>query len=137
MHTHAMIAAHPQVRGNVNDALLRAIDACHDCAQTCTSCADACLAEPSVSELVQCIRLNLDCADLCSATAAVSSRRTGSNQQVIKLALAACQEACRLCAAECEKHGRHHEHCRICAESCRACERACRDADASIEGSVH
>ena len=37
-----------------------------------------------VEQLRQCIRLNLDCADVCAATGAVASRRTGSNESVIK-----------------------------------------------------
>ena len=45
MQTKEMIATHPDVRGNVNQAFIDAIDAAYACAQTCTSCADACLAE--------------------------------------------------------------------------------------------
>ena len=36
-------------------------------AQVCTACADACLGEDDVGELTRCIRLDLDCADLCAA----------------------------------------------------------------------
>ena len=39
MHAREMIGTHPQVRGNTNDALIRFIEACYDCAQTCTTCA--------------------------------------------------------------------------------------------------
>jgi hypothetical protein len=42
--------------------------------------------------------------------------------------LHACAAACRLCADECEKHAKMHEHCRICAESCRRCVSACEEA---------
>lgn len=80
----------------------------------------------------QCIRLNLDCADLCDATARIASRLTDSNESVIVANLRTCEEACALCAAECEQHAKHHEHCRICAESCRRCETACAEASASI-----
>ena len=68
MHTQEMIATPPDVRGNTNTALLTAIDEAYACAQACTSCADACLAERAVADLRQCIRLNLDCADVCAAT---------------------------------------------------------------------
>jgi hypothetical protein len=128
MHTKQMIASHPSVAGHVNDALLVAIDACYACAQTCTSCADACLAEDMVAQLRQCIRLNLDCADICAGTASVSNRRTGTNEEPIRKMLDACAVACRLCAEECERHASKHEHCRICAASCRECERACQQA---------
>ena len=132
MHVHEMLSSHPDVQGNVAERLLRCIEECYSCAQTCTSCADACLAEPSVDMLKQCIRLNLDCADICSAAGHIASRRTGSNEPMIQRVLAACEEACRLCADECERHADMHEHCRICAESCRRCEQACREAIQSI-----
>ena len=132
MQTHAMIATHPDVAGRTNDALIAAIDAAYSCAQTCTSCADACLAEDMVAQLRQCIRLNLDCADVCAATAAMANRRTGSNQELLRTMLEACVEACRICGDECARHASHHEHCRICAESCRDCEQACREARRSM-----
>ncbi|CAO3378083.1 four-helix bundle copper-binding protein [Azospirillum argentinense] len=128
MHAREMIGTHPQVRGNTNDALIRCIEACYDCAQTCTTCADACLGEDQVAELVQCIRLNMDCADVCTATGSVATRRSGSNEAVIRAMLDACATACRLCAEECERHAGMHQHCRICAEACRTCEDACRKA---------
>lgn len=132
MHVQSMIASHPHVRGNTNDALIRCIEECYACAQSCVTCADACLGEDMVKELTQCIRLNLDCADLCAATGSIASRRTGSNEAVIKLTIEACAEACRICGAECHAHADMHEHCRICAEACRACENACRAAAKSI-----
>ncbi|MBP2314909.1 four-helix bundle copper-binding protein [Azospirillum soli] len=132
MHAREMISTHPHVRGNTNDALIHCIEECYDCAQTCTTCADACLGEPMVAELVQCIRLNMDCADVCAATGAVATRRSGSNEAVIRAMLEACATACRLCAEECEAHATMHEHCRICAEACRSCEDACRKAMQSM-----
>ena len=128
MQTKEMIATHPDVRGNVNQGLIDAIDVAYACAQTCTSCADACLAEDIVAQLRQCIRLNLDCADVCDAFARLGSRRTGSNEEVIRKLLDACITACRLCGQECQRHASKHEHCRVCAESCRRCETACQSA---------
>jgi hypothetical protein len=132
MHVQEMISTHPHVKGSTNDTLIRCIEECYACAQTCTSCADACLGEESIADLRQCIRLNLDCADICAASGAVASRRTGSNEQTIRQLLEVCAQACRLCGEECHRHAGQHEHCRICAESCRTCEQACRDAVASI-----
>lgn len=128
MHTQEMISKHPDVRGNVNKALIEAIEEAYACAQACTSCADACLAEEMVAELRQCIRLNLDCADVCAATATLATRRTGSNEEVIRKVLEACITACRLCGEECQRHASMHEHCRICADSCQRCEAACQSA---------
>jgi hypothetical protein len=128
MHVRQMISTHPHARGSTNDTLIRCIEECYDCAQLCTSCADACLGEKDVQRLTQCIRMNLDCANVCLATGALSTRRTGSNEQLIVRMLDSCADACRLCAEECERHAGKHEHCRICAEACRRCEKACHDA---------
>jgi hypothetical protein len=92
MHAQEMISTHPHVKGNTNDALIRCIEECYSCAQVCTSCADACLGEDMVQQLTQCIRLNLDCADVCAATGSVATRRTGSNEEVIRREQA-CQAA--------------------------------------------
>ena len=131
-HMREMISAHPQVQGNTNDALIRCIEECFSCAQSCTSCADACVGEEMIDQLRQCIRLNLDCADICWAAGTIATRRTGSNEQVIVATLEVCAQACQTCAAECERHASMHEHCRICAESCRRCEETCRKAIQSI-----
>jgi hypothetical protein len=128
MKAHEMISTHPHVAGDVNTSLVRCIEECLACAQTCTVCADACLAEDMVEQLRQCIRLNLDCADICSATAALASRRTGSNVELLRQVIEACATACRLCGEECAKHADQHEHCRICADACASCERACQMA---------
>ena len=132
MHAHEMIRTHPHVKGNANDALIRCIEECYDCAQVCISCADACLGEPMVSQLTQCIRLNMDCADVCATTGKVATRRTGSNEEVIRHMLDACMAACRLCGDECDRHAAQHAHCGICAEACRRCEQSCQQALASL-----
>lgn len=132
MQAREMIATHPDVRGNLNEALLRCIEQCYSCAQTFTACADACLAEEMLAEMRQCIRLCLDCADVCAAAGSVASRRTGGNEGVIVELLNACAVACRLCADECGRHGDDHGHCRICAEQCRRCAEACSEAVKSI-----
>jgi hypothetical protein len=85
-----------------------------------------------VEQVTQCIRLCLDCADVCVATGTVATRRTGSNQVLIRQMLGVCETACRLCGEECERHASRHEHCRICGEACRRCERACQEAARTI-----
>ncbi len=132
-HVTEMLRTHPRFSSSpAEDVLTRVIVACYDCAQTCVSCADACLGEEEVRHLSQCIRLDLDCADLCCAAGAMASRRTGANPAVLRPVLAACEAACRACAEECERHAEMHEHCAICAEVCRECETACREALAAL-----
>src|SRR5256885_11841660 len=105
MHVQEIISSHPRVQGNTKDALIRCIEACYDCAQACTACADACSGEESVKDLTQCIRLNLDCADVCTATGALASRRTGSDEIILKSMLDVCAQACQLSGAESKRHG--------------------------------
>ena len=121
----AMLEAHPW-EGHVDrQALADCIEACFDCLATCTSCADACLSEDGVAELRKCIRLDLDCADICDVTGRVLTRQTEYDAPTTKRQLDNCREACATCAEECESHAEMHEHCRICAEACRRCEQAC------------
>lgn len=132
MTVQEMIRTHPQRPGTDLDALARCIEECLACSATCTSCADACLGEATVQELVRCIRLNLDCADVCAATGRVLTRQTSFEPRLARHLLETCAEACRACGEECERHAEHHEHCRVCAEECRRCEQACQDLLSSI-----
>jgi hypothetical protein len=107
--------------------LAAAIDAIGDCAQACVADTDADLSEHNLAETVTCIRLCLNCADVCTATAGVISRPAAYDPDVAKPLLQACVAICRCCGDECERHAQHHAHCRVCAEACRRCEQACRD----------
>ena len=121
---------------NVDRGLfVRCIEACYDCAESCTQCADDCLGEESVQELTSCIRLNLDCADICAATGRVVSRQTSVDANVTSAIVQACIAACRSCGDECERHPAHGmEHSRVCAEECRRCEQACQELLPAIGG---
>lgn len=123
-HSQAMLETHPRTFNLDASMLAEAIDALMDCANTCTQCADACLAEGDAA-LAKCIRLNLDCADICNATARVVSRQTEHDANVTRPLVEACRAACRSCGDECASHAEHMEHCRICAEQCRRCEEVC------------
>ena len=122
----AILAAHP--RAGDTAPLAAAVEAALACAAACTACADACLSEHQDEKLARCVRLDLDCADLCVATARVLTRNPSGPGDLARALLEACLVACVECAEECEKHGAHGmEHCRLCAEACRACEQACRE----------
>jgi hypothetical protein len=132
MRTGQMLEAYPKSM-NVDRALLaRVIESIVECSQACSACADACLSEDSVAELRKCVRTNLDCADVCDATARVLSRHTGYDANISRALLEACIAACKACGDECERHASMHEHCRVCAEACRACEAACRELLSTI-----
>jgi hypothetical protein len=109
------------------DALARVIDATADCAQACSADTDADLSEPNLAEMVACIRLCQDCADICTATAAVLSRPASLPSRVVRPLLEACAAICQACGDECQRHAPRHAHCRVCAEACRRCEQACSE----------
>jgi hypothetical protein len=126
MSTAEMLATHPSASSADVETLARAIDATLTCSQTCTACADACLAEPDVAEMRRCIRDDMDCADVCAMTSRALSRRTAGDPALTRAVLQVCIQACDTCAASCGAHRDHHEHCRICADVCQACGQACR-----------
>jgi hypothetical protein len=128
MSVRKMIALHPTAGGHVNEPMALAAKHAMYCALFCTSCADACTAEPM--DMAQCIRTCLDCADICTAAAKVATRQTADDDVMVRAMLTACMEACFLCAAECDKHD--HEHCRLCATMCRECGDDCREALATL-----
>lgn len=92
-----------------------------ECVIECEHCAVACLQEAEVQMLAKCIRLDLDCAEICRTTATLLSRDSDHAHHLME----ACIQVCEACAAECEKHS-HMQHCTECAEICRQCAEACR-----------
>ena len=96
------------------------IDVLNRCAIECSHCATACLDEQYVKMLKECIKLNIDCADICRMTASLLSRGSEHGEHL----LGECVEICNACADECEKHA-HLEHCQRCAEECRHCAEEC------------
>lgn len=125
MRTSEMIMTHPvkpQYDPESMDEFLLAVAACE---QTCISCADACLAEEMRDQLVRCISINHDCADICMVTARLVARQTSPDLKVIQSQVQTLAMACHSCKEECRKHASMHEHCRICAEACARCADSC------------
>ena len=126
-----MLQTHPRSGESPFDqqALLECIDACFECAQVCNACADACLGEQGhLTHLVKCIRLNADCADICTTTGRALLRLTEPDMNVLRAQLQACLSACQACGAECQHHAQDMNmvHCAVCAEACQRCEQACQ-----------
>ncbi len=124
MSLEKMISLHPEVAGDLNEALAAAARHAMLCSMFCTSCADACSAEQM--EMRQCIRTCLDCADVRAATSRLAVRRTGQNAGLLRAQMETCIRACELCAAECGRH--KDEHCRLWAQMCRECGEDCGKA---------
>lgn len=88
------------------------IDALNKCAAECNHCTTACLDEADVKMLAACIKLDIDCAGICSLTASLLARGSEHGKHLLK----ECIEICNACAAECEKHT-HMGHCKACADA--------------------
>src|SRR5713101_5579635 len=97
------------------------MDALEACIRACNSCAASCLQEDDVKMLARCIKLDFDCAAVCSLTLQYAS----GSSEFVKQATRLCAEICDVCAKECRKHS-DMEHCRICAEACESCAKECR-----------
>jgi len=102
-----------------NKSLLAALS---NCAAECNHCATACLDEQDVKMLAQCIKLDIDCADICALTASLIARGSQHGIHLLK----ECTEVCNACADECEKHAQMGmAHCKTCAAACRQCAEEC------------
>ena len=124
-NTRQMLEASPKPVPRELEEVAAAIDACLNCVQTCTACADSDLIEDDVRAMRACIALCQTCADICHVTARVLSRPGQWDHGVMRPLLEACIHACTACGEECARHAEHHRHCAICAEACRTCSKAC------------
>jgi len=108
-----------------NHALIQAL---LDCAMACEHCGSSSLKEEQdINMMIECIKLNRDCADICTQAARLLQRDSVIGRQYLLL----CEEICRLCAEECSNHD--HEHCRQCAVACEECADACHANHQPIE----
>ena len=126
-YARQLLDTYPRTYRADEDLLAAVIDALTDCAQACVADVSADLNEPQLAEMVTCIRLCWDCADVCTATLGVITRQTAYDASVTRPLLQACVAVCKSCGDECERHARHHQHCRICEQACRRCEQACQE----------
>src|SRR5258708_15327296 len=115
-----MLQNHPNAETQRTEDYSSALEALSACEQVCSDCADACLGETAhLAILRRCIRINLDCAEVCATTARLLSRHTETASAIVHAQLHACVLACQICGDECEMHADIHNYCRICPETCR------------------
>jgi hypothetical protein len=81
----------------------------------------ACLDARNVKSMADCIRLEIECAEICRTAASFMSRGSRFAHDVCRV----CAEICEACGAECDKFG-DMDHCRRCAEACHQCAEECR-----------
>lgn len=91
-----------------------------ECVNTCNHCFSACLKEDNVKMMTDCIRLDKECAEVCSFTILMFHK-----SKFIDKYLELCMNVCEACGEECGKF--EHEHCKACAQKCKECAKACRE----------
>ncbi|GGP08374.1 four-helix bundle copper-binding protein [Oceanobacillus neutriphilus] len=96
------------------------IDALQDCIIACNHCYDACLKEEDIQMMAGCIRLDRECAEICSFLAQALCRDTPFATELASV----CASICEACGNECKQHD--HEHCQKCADACFQCAEACK-----------
>ena len=121
-----MLDSYPRSINIDTSVLAAAIDAISDCVQACIADTDADLSEQNLADMVKCIRLCLDCTDICTGTGGVLSRMAEYDPSAARPLLEACVAICKSCGDECQRHA-HYDHCRVCEQVCRRCERACQE----------
>jgi len=105
---------------SVTDKYQSCIDACTKCAQACYECFDACLKETNVNERTNCIKILVECAMMCQASASVMSMDGQYATDHCKM----CATICEKCAYECNIF--EDAHCKKCADICTMCAKECK-----------
>lgn len=95
------------------------IHALGNCINHCNFCADSCLDEDDVKKMVDCIRTDKVCAEVCSALSQVLATSYSDVRGLVQY----CKKVCEACADECGKH--EAQHCKDCAKACQECVKAC------------
>jgi hypothetical protein len=98
-----------------------------ECAMLCNEAAHHCLqhlgaGKGDLQHLARAHELTMDCQSFCVLTAELMSR----SSPLTVYAHQACADACRDCAAVCDKADEEHKILHACAAKCRECETACR-----------
>lgn len=92
----------------------------YDCQAMCKYCFNACLEEKDVHMMTRCIKLDVECAEICGMTASSVAYNGDFTREMLEI----CINACEMCASECRGHDKMH--CIECAKACEECAKACR-----------
>jgi hypothetical protein len=83
-HATEMLNAHPGTAAIDADVLIECIEACFDCSQACSVCAEAGVGEEMVSHMRRCMTMCLNCSDQCATTGRLLSRQTESESAMAR-----------------------------------------------------
>jgi hypothetical protein len=115
------------------DVPLECIEACTLCEFACLACAEACLGDIDLPRLKHCVRLNLDCAEVCLATRMLVSEALLAAPRLVLAQLMVCARLCASCEAECRRFGLPSDRFSACAHACAHCEELCRETGVRVQ----
>lgn len=105
----------------MNTNVLSLLECIYECQTKCKYCFNACLEEEKIEMMRRCIKLTVECAEICELTASSLSFTGDFTKEVLDV----CVKACKECGDECRKH--NYLHCIECAKACEECADACRE----------
>jgi hypothetical protein len=120
-----LLDAYPAETGMPPRLLGEAVDKLYECAGVCLTCADAAAAEQDPAKIVmsiKCVRLDNDCADLCTVAARILARQTGYDAPTTMAVIEATRTVLRASADACEEF-RETTYFELSAKACRETER--------------
>lgn len=104
----------------------RCIEHCEHCHGICLETVTYCLQMGGAHAEAGHIRLLLDCAQICAASADFMRRGSDLHARVCGV----CAEVCERCADDCDRFG-DDARMKACAEACRRCAQSCREMAAA------
>lgn len=120
-----LLDAYPAETGMPPRILGEAVDKLYECAGVCLTCADAAAAEQDPEKIVmsiKCVRLDNDCADLCTVAARILARQTGYDAPTTMAVIEATRTVLRASADACEEF-KDTPYFALSAKACRETER--------------
>ena len=105
----------------ISDEMRACIQDCTDCHNVCLETIDHCLQLGGPHAEASHIRLLLDCAQICAASADFMLRGSDLHGRTCGV----CADVCERCAESCERFG-DDDQMRRCAALCRRCADSCR-----------
>ena len=115
-------------QGHQGKAHEDSLKACGDCAKMCDETFHHCYVQVAEGKRdhAKPLHFTSDCAAFCGLASCMIARHS----PLMSYSCHACADACKACAAECDKHD--SPEMKACAKSCRVCETACREMVATM-----
>lgn len=106
----------------LSEDMRRCIENCTNCRNACLETIDHCLRMGGKHADADHLRLMMDCAEICSASASFMLRGSPFHTYTCGV----CAEVCARCAEDCERLAGEDSTMQRCAEVCRRCAESCQ-----------